>query len=45
MKLKFEEITFVNITGNEKNYEFICDGDKQEITMVLKEEIKNGRED
>lgn len=39
MKFKYNEITLQNCIDNEKHYEFNCDGDKQEITMILKEEL------
>lgn len=38
MNFKLNEITLENIVDNERNYIFNCDGDKKEITMVLKEE-------
>ena len=34
----YKEITLQNCIDNEKHYEFNCDGDKQEITMILREE-------
>lgn len=39
MKFNYDEITLENIVDNEKNYIFNCDGDKMEITMILKENI------
>ena len=38
MKFDYKEITLQNCIDNEKHYEFNCDGDKQEITMILREE-------
>lgn len=43
MKFNYNEITLQNCIDNEKHYEFNCDGDNKEITMVLKEERENGR--
>lgn len=38
MRFKYNEITLQNCIDNEKNYEFYCDADGKEISMILKEE-------